>query len=175
MIGLPVFAEPLKATVSYTEEDARIEAFKGVRTLSIQHAVGWDDPKYNFDLSITNDNVLCVQEFKTKFMKVIPFKWVGVVYKDETNRVYTYEKTNNTYKLVMTETIEKLPNNLIRSLSYSKDGHLMSVSLTVDLESGEEFVFDENKKPIGHWTEDNWIGDKEHKNNITRNLIYFAP
>lgn len=30
ILSLPTLAEPLKATVTYTEENARVEAFKGV-------------------------------------------------------------------------------------------------------------------------------------------------
>ena len=174
MLGLPTLAEPLKATVSYTEENARIEAFEGVRPLSIKYAVGWDDPKYYFDLNAKNDNVVCVEEYTAKFMNLIPFKWVGVLYKDEQKKVYVYEKTGNTYKLVTTETIEKLPNGLIRSLSYSQDGHLMSISLIFDLERKETFVFDENKKTIAHWIGEHGY-DIRTKTDITSKIIYSAP
>lgn len=172
MLGLPTLAEPIKGSVTYTEENARIEAFNGVKTLSIDYSVGWDNPKYYFDLKAQND-VLYIQEYKAKFMKLIPFKWLGVVYKDEPNKAYTYEKINNSYKLVTTETVEQLPNGLIRSLTYSQNGHLMSVSLMVDIDREEEFVFDKNKKTIGHWIGNN--GKEITTNtNITRKIIYSA-
>lgn len=170
MLGLPTLAEPLKATVSYTEENARIEAFEGVRPLSIKYAVGWDDPKYYFDLNAKND-VYAIQETTARFLKIIPFKMLDVVYKDELNKAYTYEKVNGHYRLIATETFEQLKNGTIRSLKYDRDGHLLSVSLTLDLEKEETFVFDENKKIIGHW-----IDEKEHINKTsTRKIIYSAP
>ncbi len=81
IIGLPTLAEPLKATISYSEEDARIEAFEGVRTLSIQHSIGWDDPKYFFDLKTQND-VYAIQKTTAKYMKLFPYNMYDVVYKD---------------------------------------------------------------------------------------------
>ena len=169
MLGLPTLAEPLKATVTYTEENARIEAFEGVKPLSIKYAVGWDDPKYYFDLNAKNDNILCIQELNAKLFKIIPFKCISVMYKDEPNKVYTYEKTNNRYKLVTIDTIESLDNGTIRTLKYSQDGHLLSVGLSIS--EDEDFVFDENKKIIGHW-----IDEKEHINKTsTRKIIYSAP
>ena len=170
MLGLPTLAEPLKATVTYTEENARIEAFEGVRPLSIKYAVSWDDPKYYFDLNAKND-VYAIQETTARFLKIIPFKMIDVVYKDELNKAYTYEKVNGHYRLLATETSEQLKNGTIRSLKYDGDGHLLSVSLTLDLEKEEVFVFDENKKIIGHW-----IGEKEHIDKTsTRKIIYSAP
>lgn len=170
LLGLPTLAEPLKGAVTYTEENARIEAFEGVRTLSIEYSVGWNDPKYYFDLNAQND-VYAIQETSAKFMKIIPFKMIDVVYKDEPNKAYTYEKVNGHYRLLATETFEQLKNGMIRSLKYDRYGHLLSVSLTVDIDREEEFIFDADKKPIGHW-----VNDKEvYNGQMTRKLIYSAP
>lgn len=173
MLGLPVLAEPLKATVSYTEENARIEAFEGVRPLSIKYAVSWDEPKYYFDLNAKND-VYAIKETTARFLRIIPFKMVTVIYKDEPMKAYTYEKVNGRYKLATTDTFDKMPNNTIRSLRYDRDGHLMSVSLSIDLEGTEVFIFDADKKPIAHW-----VGNKGKEfttnTNMFGKIIYSAP
>lgn len=168
ILSLPTLAEPLKATVTYTEENARVEAFKGVYM--------WcpfpDVPSFQrslFVASINKDDVLAVQEFNAKLFKVIPYKAIAVVYKDLPHFAYYYEKTKNGYKGVAIEVLDtKNMNYPIKTIKYdAKTGKLATINLTIS--EDEAFVFNENKKTIAHW-----INDKEYTSNITRKLIYPA-
>lgn len=169
MLGLPILAEPLKATVTYTEENARIEAFEGVS----QYCPFTDVTSFQrslFVASINNDDVLAVQEFNSKIFKVIPYKVIAVVYKDLPHFAYYYEKTKNGYKGVAIEVLDiKDMNYPIKTIKYdAKTGKLATINLTISEDEG--FVFDENKKTIAHW-----INDKEYTSNMTRKVIYSAP
>lgn len=168
MLGLPTLAEPLKATVTYTEENARIEAFEGVS----QYCPFTDVTSFQrslFVASINNDDVLAVQEFNSKIFKVIPYKALAVVYKDLPHFAYYYEKTKNGYKGVAIEVVNaKDMNYPIKTIKYNaKTGKLATINLTISEDEG--FVFDENKKTIAHW-----INDKEYTSNMTRKVIYSA-
>ncbi len=72
-----------------------------------------------------------------------------------------------------TETVESIKNGVIRTLKYDRYGHLLSVSLYINADKEEAFVFDKDKKPIAHW-----VGDKGHeittKTKLSRELIYSA-
>lgn len=168
ILGLPTLAEPLKATVTYTEENARIEAFKGVSM--------WcpfpDVPSFQrslFVASINKDEILTMQEFNAKLFKVVPYKTLAVVYKDLPHFAYYYEKTKNGYKSVAIEVLDtKDMNYPIKTIKYdAKTGKLATINLTIS--EDEAFVFNENKKTIAHW-----INDKEYTSNMTRKLIYLA-
>lgn len=168
MIGLPTIAEPLKATVAYTEENARIEAFEGV-SMWCPYPDVQSFQRSLFVASINNDDVLEIQEFNSKLFKIIPFKTIAIVYKDLPNFVYHYEKTQNGYKGVAIDVLIVDKNYPIKTIKYNaKTGKLASVILSIS--EDEDFIFDADKKPIGHW-----VGDKEYTTNMTRKLIYSAP
>ena len=168
MLGLPTLAEPLKATVTYTEENARIEAFEGVS----QYCPFTDVTSFQrslFVASIKKEDVLEIQEFNSKLFKVIPYKVTAVIYKDLPHFAYYYEKTKNGYKGVAIEIVDaKDMNYPIKTIKYdAKTGKLATINLTIS--DNEGFVFDADKKPIAHW-----LNDTEYTSKITRKLIYSA-
>lgn len=159
---LPVFADTIKGSVSYTEENARKEAFEGVSqwcpfpNIEAFH-------RSMFVSTINYDDVLEIQEFHTKLFKTIPYKTIAVIYKNQPNFIYHYSKGRTGYKGEAVDVIEK--NKTIKY--YSRTGKLLSIAIYL---SGDEcYVFDNNGKTLAHW-----IDKKEYYTNATRKIIYAA-
>lgn len=140
--SLPCQAITLQGGVQYTEEQARQEAFEGVKTFDALSVIGVFEPRYYFNLNVTND-VLVVAKGNVKLLKVINYELYTVVYKDNPNKEYIYEKGKEKNKLVAT--IIKTNDKMIK---YSPNGELLSIEYTL---GNESFVFNSSGKLIGHW------------------------
>lgn len=163
---LPCQAITLHGGVQYTQEQARQEAFKNVLKYNKMY-LGTSKYYYNE----MNENILQVQKFKAKFMKIIPFTWLCITYKDEPNKAFYYEKQNNKYKLVAYEITEKSNNYPIKTIKYNAVGDLMTIVL--DVAPNDSYVYNKDGKLVGRW-----LGTKgtEYTTNtkITRELMYSA-
>lgn len=165
MIALPVNALTLEASVEYTEETARQEAFKNVyKFCPFENTRDFNRSLYV--ASIETSNVLNIQEFHAKIFKTIPYKVIGVQYKDNPNLIYYYEKTKNGYKGIAIDVIKQDKNNIKAYKYHAKTGELLSVILVVA--DDEEFIYNANQELIAHWT-----GENEHINSYKRFIKYF--
>lgn len=167
---LPVSAETLHGGVSYTEETARQEAFEGVRPLSIVYSVGWESPKYFFDLNEQND-AIAITRTTAKIAGLPVAKCISVIYKDEPQKEYIYRKhIGKKYILSATITEDKNNTSFQRYLTYDRYGHLLSIQFLTDTEG---FIYDKNRKIIAKWTNNQ---GKVIGRNIKMNqkIIYFA-
>lgn len=168
---LPVSAQTLKGGVTYTEETAKKEAFKGVKPLSIVYSVGWENPKYFFDLKAQND-VMGIAKNNPRLKGIpLPFSLYSVVYKDEPNKEYIYSKYYGKYgKYRVLATITSVNNSTYpqKYLKYDRYGHLLSIEFNTGKES---FIYDVNGKLIGHWKGN--IGKTMDNNlKINQKIIY---
>lgn len=164
---MPVSAQTLQGGVTYTEETARQTAFEGVN----KYCPFPNVKAFNrslFVAAIDNNDVISIQEFNTKLAKAIPFKVTAVIYKDNPNYVYYYEKQNKGYKGLAVEVIsgDSYP---VKTVKYdAKTGKLLSVGLTTSPD--DDFSFDADGKLLAHWK-----GNKEIMNKIgKRKIIYSA-
>lgn len=161
---LPCYALTLESGVTYTEDTARVEAFKNVyKFCPFENTKDFDRSLYVASIELSN--VLNIHEFHAKIFKTIPFKLIGVQYKDNPNLIYYYEKTKNGYKGVAIDVIKRGEDNIKAYKYNAKTGELLSVVLAVS--DDEEFVYNTNKKLIAHW-----IGEKEHISNFRRFIKY---
>lgn len=169
---VPVFADTLNGTVTYTEETARQEAFKDVYkycpypNVEIFHrSLG--------TLNINKEEILTLQEFRSRLFGIIPYKTIAVVYKDLPNWVFHYERSRNgtgSYRGVAVDIIMNNKEYPLKVIKYNaRTGKLMSITLLSI--TGDDYVFDENGKLIGHWQDDKEMINKE----IKRKVIYSEP
>jgi len=139
---LPCQAVTLHGSVQYTAEQARQEAFDGVKNFDALSVIGVFEPRYYFDLNALND-VLVVAKTKTKLMKVINYELYTVVYKDSPNKEYIYEKGKEKNKLVSTIT-----KTNYKHLKYSPNGELLSIEYFA---GNDSFLYNPQGELIGHW------------------------
>lgn len=166
MLALPVNALTLEGGVTYTEETARIEAFKGVsKYCPFENTKDFDRSLYV--ASIETSNVLNLQEFHAKLFKTIPYNVVAVQYKDNPRLVYYYEKTKHGYNGVAIDIIKQDKDNIKAYKYCAKTGKLLSVVLVVS--DDEEFIYNANQELIAHW-----IGEKEQISHLKRFIKYSA-
>lgn len=169
-LSLPVYGYTLTGGIEYTEETARQEAFEGVRPLSIVYSVGWENPKYHFDLNAKND-VLAVAKNSTSIRGIpLPFKFYTVIYKDEPNKEYIYSKNLGKYIVEATITWNTRETYPQKALKYDRYGHLLSIEFNTGIES---FVYDVDGKLIAHWKDKNGY-TIEHNMKLKQNLKYSA-
>lgn len=139
---LPCQAVTLHGGVQYTAEQARQEAFDGVKNFDALSVIGVFEPRYYFNLNALND-VLVAAKTKTKLMKVINYELYTVVYKDSPNKEYIYEKGKEKNKLVATIT-----KTNYKHLKYSPNGELLSIEYFA---GNDSFLYNPQGKLIGHW------------------------
>lgn len=167
---MPVSAETLQGGVTYTEKTARQTAFEGVRPLSIVYSVGWESPKYFFDLKAQND-VIGIAKGKSKLCGIpLPFSLYSVIYKDEPNKEYIYSKYNGKYRVLATISGDVNSSYPQKYLKYDRYGHLLTIEFNTGYES---FIYDAKGKLIGHWQGN---AGKTINNNLKMNqkIIYSA-
>lgn len=171
VFALPVSAQTLTGGVEYTEEAARVTAFDGVplkdKTFTAM--------RYYFTGYISND-VKTLGEIKARFWGVFSFTDYAVVYKDQPNITYYYEKkgnnkvsTINAYNIA--ENNEKFP---FREIKYNAQQELMSIIFNVSPE--ESYMFNAQGDLIGYRKGDKGGGKANNSSaKIKYKLIYSAP
>lgn len=169
---VPTLANTLNGAVTYTEETARKEAFKDV----YKHCPYPSVDVFNRSIGVTKINeeeVLTLQEFKSKLFGIIPYKTIAVVYKDLPNWIFHYERNRNgtgSYRGVAVDVITNNRQYPYKVIKYdAMTGKLLSVTLLSMI--GDDYVFDKDGKLIGHWQNDKEIINK----NMKRKVIYSAP
>ena len=166
LFSLPCNAETLKAGATITQEQAKIEAFKGVS----QFATFPNTEIFSRSLGVKyldTNNISVIQEFKTKLFKVVPFNVVAVVYKDLPNYAFYYQKTQGRYKGIALDILisSKYPMKIAKYDASS--GKLISVQYRIS--PNDDFVYNAQGELIAMWRD-----GQEILNNIgTRNTIYF--
>ena len=143
--------EVIQAGIKYNEATARIEAFRDVQKKLEKDFFSKykKDPnrKENIDaiqknyLSI-NNRTLCPFYIKNTLISY------AITYSEEPNYTFYYNILGSLIKVDITSG-ETYP---IKTYGYSKFRNLISVSLEVD--TNEQFVYDENGKLIAHWVDD---------------------
>lgn len=166
LLCLPCCAEPLKASATITQEQARIEAFEGVN----QFATFANTEIFKRSLGVNSldlNNISVIQEFKTKLFKVIPYDVVAVVYKDLPNYAFYYQKTQGKYRGIALDILisSKYPMKIAKY--DAKSGKLVSIQYRIS--PNDDFVYSAQGELIAMWRD----GQEILNNFGTRNTIYF--
>ena len=161
---LPSQATTLHGGVEYTDQQARQEAFDGVKSFDALSVIGVFEPRYYFNLNALND-VLVVAKTKTKLLKVINYELYTVVYKNNPNKEYIYEKGKEKNKLLATIT-----KTNYKHLKYSPNGELLSIEYFA---GNDSFLYNPQGELIGHWK---GLNGKEFEYNLKSKMeiMYYA-
>lgn len=147
-IQIDCFALTLEGGVSYTEETARKEAFEGVYKINPLAIYLAHEKRYFFDINATSNGKL-IGKSKALIFGLIPYHAYHVVYENEPDKEFLYEKRNGKYQLFatidMSERNKPYPQRFIK---YDKYGHLMNIEFTTGYES---FIFDKDGNLLAHW------------------------
>lgn len=166
LFSLPCFALTLEGNVEYTEDTARAKAFEGVsKYLTFKNI-----EQYNRSLfigGINYDQVRQIYNYKVSFM-LKPIKVIGIIYKDEPDKLYGYIKKNSGYECVGIRVTEGTEYPRKTRNYYPKTGELMSVGLLTET---EEYKYDKDGKLIGYWNGNNGKLNKNIKLPLKMQLL----
>ena len=164
---MPAYAYTLKGGVEYTVDKARIIAFdNSPMSISKESFSGYlYDPFYHsntgFIKGSISESVAC---------KVVPFyeknklAFYGVQYHADKSKKYYYSPNGRLLKYEINTFKGSYP---YKTLAYDTQGKLLNINLVVS--SQESYLFDKNKKLIGHWINNQFYNTKGKKD-ITRRL-----
>ena len=166
-ICMPVNAYTLKGGVEYTVDKARIIAFDNAPQSINKNEFGayLNDKFYFSSIGYINGNISVAVA-----RKVVPFydkgklSFYGVQYDDNPDKKYYYSPKGKLLKYEINTFKGEYP---YKTMAYDTQGKLLNINLVVS--SQESYLFDKNKKLIGHWINNQFYNTKGVKD-ITRRL-----
>ncbi len=171
IFAMPANAYTLKGGVEYTVDTARIAAFENISPeiplSEIKHYLR--DMFYFSNIEALNQGKLIAGlGFKRK---LVPFynknkklSFYGVQTEDEPEKKLYYSTSGRLLKYEINTFKGTYP---YRTVAYDTKGRLISINFAVS--ENEAFIFDKNKKLIGHWI-GNQCFDENGQKTITRRL-----
>ncbi len=166
-ICMPVNAYTLKGGVEYTVDKARIIAFDNAPQSINKNEFGayLNDKFYFSSIGYINGNISVAVA-----RKVVPFydkgklSFYGVQYDNDPSKKYYYSPKGKLLKYEINTFKGEYP---YKTMAYDTQGKLLNINLVVS--DHESFLFDKNKKLIGHWLNNQFYNSKGEKD-ITRRL-----
>ena len=166
-ICMPVNAYTLKGGVEYTVDKARIVAFDNAPQNINKNEFGayLNDKFYFSSIGYINGNISVAVA-----RKVVPFydkgklSFYGVQYDNDPSKKYYYSPKGKLLKYEINTFNGEYP---YKTMAYDTQGKLLNINLVVS--DHESFLFDKNKKLIGHWLNNQFYNSKGEKD-ITRRL-----
>ena len=166
-ICMPVNAYTLQGGVEYTVDEARVVAFDNspVKISKEEFSVNINDRFYFSSIGYINGRIS-----EAVARKVVPFyennklSFYGVQYDQDPSKKYYYSPSGKLLKYEVNTFSGSYP---YKTLAYDTQGKLLNINLVVS--NQESFLFDKNKKLIGHWV-NNQFYDANGNKDITRRL-----
>lgn len=167
-ICMPVNAYTLKGGVEYTVDSARIVAFDNVpeRIDKNEFNSHIKDNFYHSSIAFLEGRISGVL-----LRKVVPFynkknklSFYGIQYDNDPAKKYYYSTKGYLLKYEINTFKGEYP---YKTMAYDTQGKLLNINLVVS--DHESFLFDKNKKLIGHWINNQFYNSKGEKD-ITRRL-----
>ena len=166
-ICMPVNAYTLKGGVEYTVDKARIVAFDNApQSINKNEFSAYLNDKFYFSsIGYINGNISVAVA-----RKVVPFydkgklSFYGVQYDNDPSKKYYYSPKGKLLKYEINTFKGEYP---YKTMAYDTQGKLLNINLVVS--DHESFLFDKNKKLIGHWLNNQFYNSKGEKD-ITRRL-----
>ncbi len=167
LFTMPANSCTLKGGVEYTVDKARIVAFENVsQSINKNEFSAYLNDKFYFSsIGYINGNILVAVA-----RKVVPFydkgklAFYGVQYDDSPSKKYYYSPKGKLLKYEINTFKGEYP---YKTMAYDTQGHLLNINLVIS--DHESFLFDKNKKLIGHWLNNQFYNSKGEKD-ITRRL-----
>ena len=165
-------AEDLQGKITYTEETARLEAFKDLPR-KISKSLFKDDLKdkhykENY-INLKNKNFRIETEPKrtlTPFYVMNQLALYGVQYDYDDNKTYYYNVMGHFAKIEISDYSGTFP---YRTIAYNKKGEVINITLAVS--EIEEFIFNKKEELLGHWLDNDFLNNKGKKK-IRREFNY---
>lgn len=170
---MPVNALVLQGSVEYSVESAREIAFNNTDMV----VDNGEYSKYASNLFNYSDiAALKAGIFKTGIggfseRQLVPFYAgkvliaYGVKYTDTPNKKFYYDRSGKLIKFDIIQNPNTYPH---KELSYDKQGKLISANLVIS--KNESYVYDNNKKLIGHWVNNVNYNAKGEVSKLSRHL-----
>ena len=157
----------LKGGVEYTVDKARIVDFENTpESVNKNEFSAYLNDKFYFSsIGYINGNISVAVA-----RKVVPFydkgklSFYGVQYDDNPDKKYYYSSKGKLLKYEINTFKGEYP---YKTMAYDTQGKLLNINLVVS--DHESFLFDKNKKLIGHWLNNQFYNSKGEKD-ITRRL-----
>ena len=156
-----VSAKDLQGKVEYTEDTARIEAFRDLaRSIPKEMFKNYLKDKYVKEnrKNIKNKNYIIKTEPKRNINPFYVFNNMVlycVEYEDDINKKYYYNPAGRLAKFEINDYDGNYP---YRAIAYDKNGEVVNITLVVS--EKEAFIFDKNEKLLGHWFGDQFFNGK---------------
>lgn len=143
-LSIPAWSRTLNAGISYTVENARIEAFSDIEeNINIR-----DYEKYLIDKN-KNENLKLLSKNKSqcsdRYMMKYSDSEYAIMYKVNTKNAYYYNKDGQLQSIGISYS-EIYPK---KGVMYDLNGQILTTVLTVSYNN--DYIFDLNKKLIFHW------------------------
>jgi len=150
---MPVSSQTLMGEVEYTVDSARTAAFNNTdMTISMDEYREYQTDIFNLSHIHDIKNGVYTGGIGYNPHRVVPFYfkkilvYYGIQYEKIPDRKFYYYKNGKLFKVDICPKVETYP---YKALSYDNKGRLCSVNLAIS--PNEAYVFDQNKKLIGHW------------------------
>ena len=169
-LSMPANSLTLEAGIEYTVDQARIVAFEDTK-LTIPTS---EFSTYIYDIFYYSNKDALKKDIYTINMgferQLIPFykgkKFIGygVKSEDEPNKKFYYTIQGKLFKYEISTFNGTYP---YKNIAYDEKGNFINIHLFVS--EKESFIFDKDKKLLGHWLNNNCYDDK---GNITLTRLY---
>ena len=155
------FAKDLQGKITYTENSARIEAFKDLsRKIPKEMFEKYKKDKFYKEnyANLKNKNYIIETEPKRNInpfyvMRNIALYSVG--YEDDINKIYYYNPLGNLVKFEINDYDGNYP---YRAVAYDKNGQVINITFVVS--ENESFIFDKKERLLGHWLDSKFFDKK---------------
>ncbi len=155
------WANELQGQITYTEQSARIEAFRDIaRYVPKEMFKDYLKDKYakeNYN-NLKNKNYTILNEPKRNinpFYVLNNIVLYSVEYEDDINKKYYYNPMGHLVKFEINDYGGSYP---YRAIAYDKKGKVINITFIVS--ETESFTFDKNEKLIGHWYDNQFFNEK---------------
>ncbi len=134
LIIIPASAKAVKGGVIYIKDNIEIESYKDLSAFQYKNTIK----------EIDSAKTLTIQEFRAGIIKT-----TAVVYKEEPDVVYFYQKTKQGYKCLVVEVLS-IEKDYKKAVNYDA-GTGRVLSIVVNVSDNENFVYNPKGKLIAHW------------------------
>jgi len=164
------YAKNLEGKIIYTEETARIEAFRDIarkipKSMFKEHL---KDRYFKENYANLKNKNFIISSYPQRninpFYKFNKLVLYSVQYDDDINKKYYYNILGHLVKYEINDYCDNYP---YRAIAYSKKGEVINITLAVS--ENEAFIFDKNEKLLGHWFEEQFY-DNNGKKGFNRDL-----
>lgn len=147
-LTLPASALILQGNAEFNAESARQETFNNINFSLGPNAFmdKWNDPNYVSNYKTLIDGKTKVEN---RYLALFSDGTYGVRYVEDPYHNYYYEENGTLFKVdVLNKPFDQYPH---RSVAYNKYGAFKNATFVISKK--EQYLYDGNKKLLGHWVD----------------------